>query len=81
VFSRRKISRLPVLDLHHRRLGSTTSLSPLGPNNTLVFAPGPAAGFSNADDRLPECFEYEPVPPHNVVWDFTGEEFDKFWDF
>jgi aldehyde:ferredoxin oxidoreductase len=40
-----------------------------------------AAGFSNADDRLPEFFEYEPVPPHNVVWDFTGEEIDKFWDF
>ena len=34
-----------------------------------------AAGFTNKDDRLPEFFE-EPVPPHNAVWDFTGEEID-----
>ena len=40
-----------------------------------------AAGFTNADDRLPEFFEYEPIPPHNVVWDFTGEEIDEFWNF
>jgi aldehyde:ferredoxin oxidoreductase len=40
-----------------------------------------AAGFSNADDRLPEFFEYDPLPPHNVVWDFTTEEIDAFWDF
>jgi aldehyde:ferredoxin oxidoreductase len=40
-----------------------------------------AAGFTNKDDRLPEFFETDPVPPHNVVWDFTGEEIDSFWDF
>jgi aldehyde:ferredoxin oxidoreductase len=40
-----------------------------------------AAGFTKEDDRLPEFFNYEPVPPHNVVWDFTGEEIDTFWDF
>ncbi len=40
-----------------------------------------AAGFSNKDDRLPEFFSIEPLPPHNVVWDFTGEEIDAFWDF
>jgi aldehyde:ferredoxin oxidoreductase len=40
-----------------------------------------AAGFTNKDDRLPEFFEYEPLPPHNVVWDFTGEEIDEFWNF
>ena len=40
-----------------------------------------AAGFTNKDDRLPEFFEDEPVPPHNAVWDFTGEEIDSFWDF
>jgi aldehyde:ferredoxin oxidoreductase len=40
-----------------------------------------AAGFTNKDDRLPEFFEYEPLPPHNAVWDFTGEEIDSFWDF
>ncbi len=40
-----------------------------------------AAGFTNLDDRLPEFFETEPVPPHNAVWDFTGEEIDSFWKF
>ena len=39
-----------------------------------------AAGFTNKHDRLPEFFEYEPVPPHNVVWDFSDEEIDSFWD-
>jgi len=40
-----------------------------------------AAGFTNKDDRLPEFFTYERLPPHNVVWDFTGEEIDEFWNF
>ncbi len=39
------------------------------------------AGFTNEDDRLPEFFSNEPLPPHNAVWDFTGEEIDAFWDF
>jgi aldehyde:ferredoxin oxidoreductase len=39
------------------------------------------AGFTNKDDRLPEFFEYEPVSPHNAVWDFTPEEIDTFWNF
>jgi len=40
-----------------------------------------AAGFTNKDDRLPEFFTREPLPPHNVVWDFTDEEIDEFWNF
>jgi aldehyde:ferredoxin oxidoreductase len=40
-----------------------------------------AAGFTNKDDRLPEFFSSEKLPPHNVVWDFTGEEIDEFWNF
>lgn len=40
-----------------------------------------AAGFTNADDRLPEFFYSEPLPPHNVVVDFSGEEIDSFWNF
>ncbi len=40
-----------------------------------------AAGFSKEDDRLPEFFSTETLPPHNVVWDFTGEEIDSFWNF
>ncbi|MBU0945128.1 MAG: aldehyde ferredoxin oxidoreductase [Proteobacteria bacterium] len=40
-----------------------------------------AAGFTNKDDRLPEFFALEPIPPHNAVWDFSGEEIDTFWNF
>ncbi|MCK4303213.1 MAG: aldehyde ferredoxin oxidoreductase [Candidatus Eisenbacteria sp.] len=40
-----------------------------------------AAGFTNQDDRLPEFFREETVPPHNAIWDFTDEEIDAFWDF
>jgi aldehyde:ferredoxin oxidoreductase len=40
-----------------------------------------AAGMTNKDDRLPEFFETEPLPPHNAVWDFTPEEIDAFWSF
>jgi aldehyde:ferredoxin oxidoreductase len=39
------------------------------------------AGFNNAHDRLPEFFSYDPCPPHNLVWDFTDEEIDEFWNF
>ncbi len=40
-----------------------------------------AAGFTAADDRLPDFFYTEPLPPHNVVFDFTDEEMATFWDF
>lgn len=39
------------------------------------------AGFTNEDDRLPEFMEYEPLPPHNEVWDFTPEEIDQVMKF
>jgi aldehyde:ferredoxin oxidoreductase len=39
------------------------------------------AGFGPSRDRLPEFFELEPLAPHNVAWDFTGEEIDAFWNF
>ncbi len=35
------------------------------------------AGFTKADDRLPEFMTYEPLPPHNVVWDISDSEIDK----
>jgi aldehyde:ferredoxin oxidoreductase len=36
-----------------------------------------AAGFTAADDRIPEFMTYEPLPPHNVVFDVTPETLDK----
>jgi aldehyde:ferredoxin oxidoreductase len=40
-----------------------------------------AAGLSKEHDRLPEFFSLEKLPPHNVVWDFTPEELDAYWNF
>jgi len=35
-----------------------------------------AAGFTKADDRLPEFMNYEKLPPHNVTWDVPDEMLD-----
>ncbi|HIQ02749.1 MAG TPA: aldehyde ferredoxin oxidoreductase [Anaerolineales bacterium] len=35
-----------------------------------------AAGFTKADDRLPEFMKYEKLPPHEVVWDVPDETLD-----
>ncbi len=39
-----------------------------------------AAGFTKADDRLPEFMKYEKLPPHNVVNDLPDEIFDAVWN-
>lgn len=36
-----------------------------------------AAGFTAADDRLPEFFEKEKLPPYNEVFDVPNEELDS----
>ena len=36
-----------------------------------------AAGFTKADDRVPEFMKYEKLPPHNVVFDVPDQELDK----
>jgi aldehyde:ferredoxin oxidoreductase len=35
------------------------------------------AGFRQVDDRLPEFFSEEPLPPHNGVWDVADQDLDK----
>ncbi len=35
-----------------------------------------AAGFTPADDRLPEFMTYEKLPPHDVVWDVPDATLD-----
>jgi len=35
-----------------------------------------AAGFTPADDRLPEFMKYEKLPPHDVIWDVPDETLD-----
>jgi aldehyde:ferredoxin oxidoreductase len=39
------------------------------------------AGFTNKDDRLPEFFYKEPLPPHDVVFTVTDEDLDTLYDF
>ena len=40
-----------------------------------------AAGFSAADDRLPDFFKTEKLSPHNVVFDVPDEELDTVFNF
>jgi len=40
-----------------------------------------AAGFTPADDRLPEFFLNEALPPHNVVFDVPAKELDQVFNF
>ena len=35
------------------------------------------AGFTEKDDRLPEFFHKEKLPPHNVTFDVSDEELDQ----
>jgi len=39
------------------------------------------AGFTAADDRLPEFFNIEKLPPHDEVFDITDEELDTVFNF
>lgn len=38
-----------------------------------------AAGFTNLDDRLPEFFKTEILPPHDLVFDVKDEELDSIF--
>lgn len=40
-----------------------------------------AAGFTSADDRLPEFFRTEPLAPHQTTFDVPDEELDELFDF
>ena len=39
------------------------------------------AGFTKADDRLPEWMTREPLPPHNTVFDVSDAELDTIFDW
>jgi aldehyde:ferredoxin oxidoreductase len=39
------------------------------------------AGFTNKDDRLPEFYYKEPLPPHNTVVVISAEEMDSTFNF
>ncbi|MCL5960609.1 MAG: aldehyde ferredoxin oxidoreductase [Chloroflexi bacterium] len=56
-----------------RRLGLDTLRSEIKFNR--------AAGLTWADDRYPDFFLNEKLPPYDVVFDVPYEEIDHFWDF
>jgi aldehyde:ferredoxin oxidoreductase len=39
------------------------------------------AGFTSADDRLPEFMRYEKLPPHDVVWSMPDEDLDEVYSW
>jgi aldehyde:ferredoxin oxidoreductase len=39
------------------------------------------AGFTDKDDRLPEFFYKEALPPHNTVFAITDAELDATFSF
>ena len=39
------------------------------------------AGFTLADDRLPEFFTIEELPPHNTKFDVKNEDLDRLFNF
>jgi aldehyde:ferredoxin oxidoreductase len=40
-----------------------------------------AAGFTKADDRLPDFMIEEKIPPHNVSFTVPDKELDRFFEF
>ena len=38
-----------------------------------------AAGFTEKDDRVPEFFKEEPLPPFNLTWDIEDQELDSIF--
>ncbi len=39
------------------------------------------AGFTKADDRLPEFMKEEKIPPHDVIFTVPDEELDRLFNF
>lgn len=39
------------------------------------------AGFTSADDRIPEWMTREPLPPHGTVFDVPPEEMERIYEF
>ena len=39
------------------------------------------AGFTSKQDRLPDFFKKEPLPPHNLTFQVTDEDLDKLYNW
>jgi aldehyde:ferredoxin oxidoreductase len=61
---------------------STNFLQELGKESILMEREwNRRAGFTKADDRLPEWMRREPLPPHNTVFDVPDEDLDSVFEF
>lgn len=73
------------IDLVNARLGSNWAVDDLRELGVRILKAekefNKKAGLTKADDRLPEFFLKEPLPPHNVVFPFTDEELDSTHEF
>ncbi len=39
------------------------------------------AGFTAEQDRLPEFFQKEPLPPHNITFQVSDKDLDSVFNF
>ncbi len=66
-------------------LGTDWKVSDIAPLGLEVLAVerrfNEAAGFTRAQDRLPDFMSTEPLPPHNTVFDVPTELLDAVYDF
>ncbi len=66
-------------------LGTSLTVDDVGPIGMSIIKTemefNKAAGFTSLDDRLPEFFNEEKLPPHNVTFEVSDEELDKVFDF
>ncbi len=73
------------IDLVNARLGSSWVVDDLRDLGVRILKAekefNKNAGLTKDDDRLPEFFYKEPLPPHNVVFPFTEEEIDSTHNF
>ena len=69
------------IKLVNARLGASWTVDDLPKLGTRILEAelefNKKAGLTREDDRLPEFFYKEPLPPHNVVFPFTEEEIDS----
>jgi aldehyde:ferredoxin oxidoreductase len=74
-----------IRDLLHARYGwdvGTDILQVLGRESLKLERKfNELAGFTSADDRLPEWMTREPLPPHNSVFDVSEEDLDGLFNW
>ncbi|OGL39542.1 MAG: aldehyde ferredoxin oxidoreductase [Candidatus Schekmanbacteria bacterium RIFCSPHIGHO2_02_FULL_38_11] len=72
-----------IIDMINAEYGTTLTVDDIPKIGTQVIKTelefNRKAGFTKADDRLPEFFDDEKCPPHNITFEIKPEELDKVW--